>query len=163
MEKDIRPMSEQTAEARQATFEEMLRHEEGRWDDHRVQTELTDVAALKISLATLADCPKTSRTTLINQKPYKVTAYFVSNQRGFEPALPQGHGDVLSAEMVAAWHANGWLLVDGVLPAGLVAAAAADGAAIYPTPSGSNGTAEQLASSGQLHASSRGCPPPSSS
>ena len=67
-----------------------------------------------------------------------------------EPALPQGHDDVLSAEMVAAWHANGWLLVDGVLPAGLVAAAAADGAAIYPTPSGSNGTAEQLASSGRL-------------
>jgi len=48
------------------------------------------VASLKISLATLADCPKTSRTTLINQKPYKVTAYFVSNQRGFEPQLPQG-------------------------------------------------------------------------
>ena len=38
---------------------------------------------------TLADCPKTSQMTLINQKLYKVTANFVPNQRGFEPKIPE--------------------------------------------------------------------------
>jgi len=50
--------------------------------------EISDVVTLKVSLSTLADCPKASQMTLINQKLYKVTAYFVSNHRGFEPKMP---------------------------------------------------------------------------
>ena len=38
----------------------MLRHEEGRDDDGKVDMELRDVASLKIALTTLAGCPKTS-------------------------------------------------------------------------------------------------------
>ena len=67
----------------------MLRHEEGRDDDGKVEMELRNVASLKIALTTLAGCPKTSQMTLLNQKLYKVTAYFVKAQRGFEPKLPQ--------------------------------------------------------------------------
>ena len=44
----------------------MLRHEEGRHDDDKVEMELKDVAALKIPLTTLAECQKTSQMTLIN-------------------------------------------------------------------------------------------------
>lgn len=88
-EKGIQPMSDFVCEAKQARFEEMLRHEEGRNDDGKIEMELPHVASLQISLVTLADCPKTSQMTLINQKLYKVTANFVSNQRGFEPKIPE--------------------------------------------------------------------------
>ena len=71
------------------TFEETLRHEEGRNDDNKIEMELPDVGPLGVSLSTLADCPKASQMTLINQKLYKVTAYFVSNHRGFEPKMPR--------------------------------------------------------------------------
>ena len=66
MEKDIQQMSEYIAQAKQMRFEEMLRHEEGRHDDDKVEMELKDVAALKIPLTTLAECQKTSQMTLIN-------------------------------------------------------------------------------------------------
>lgn len=66
MEKDIQPMSEYVAQAKQKRFEEMLRHEEGRHDDDKVEMELKDVAALKIPLRALAACQKTSQMTLIN-------------------------------------------------------------------------------------------------
>ena len=47
-------------------FEETLRHEEGRNDDNKIEMELPDVVPLKVSLSTLADCPKASQMTLIN-------------------------------------------------------------------------------------------------
>ena len=50
--------------------------------------ELRDVASLKIALIALAGCQKTSQMTLLNQKVYKVTAYFVKGQKEFEPKLP---------------------------------------------------------------------------
>ena len=39
-------MSEHIAEVKQQRFEELLRHEEGRSDDHRVDRELKDVLGL---------------------------------------------------------------------------------------------------------------------
>ena len=90
-------MSEYVSEVKQARFEEMLRHEEGRNDDAKIDMELTNVASLQISLVTLADCPKTSQMTLINHKLYKVTTNFVSNQRGFEPKIPE-------AQRIFDWH-----------------------------------------------------------
>jgi len=59
--------------------------------------EIKDVAGLQIDLPTLADCPKTSQMTLINQKLYKVTAHFVSNHRGFSPKMP-------SDARIFEWH-----------------------------------------------------------
>jgi hypothetical protein len=53
--------------------------------------------SLKVSLATLASCQKASRMTVVNQKLYKVTAYFVSSQRGFEPSVP-------AAQRIFDWH-----------------------------------------------------------
>ena len=53
-------MSEYISVVKQKKFEEMLRHEEGRDDDGRVEMELKDVGSLKIALTTLAGCPKTS-------------------------------------------------------------------------------------------------------
>lgn len=67
----------------------MLRHSDGRSDDSKIEMELKDLAALKVSLAMLAGSQKASQMTLINQKLYKITAYMIKGQRGFEPKLPQ--------------------------------------------------------------------------
>jgi hypothetical protein len=75
----------------------MLRQLEGREDDDKIQMEIKDVSTLNISLITLADCPKSSQMTLINQKLFKVTAHFVSNHRGFEPKMP-------SNTRIFEWH-----------------------------------------------------------
>jgi len=72
-------MKEIIAEIRHNRFQELLRHEEGRSDDQKIKLEITDVTALKVSLATLAECLKVSQLTLVNQRLYKVTAYFVKN------------------------------------------------------------------------------------
>ena len=66
LEKDIVPMSDIIAHSKQVTFEETLRHQEGRNDDRKIQMEIEDVTTLKVSLQTLADCPKASNMTLIN-------------------------------------------------------------------------------------------------
>ena len=53
-----------------------------------------------------------------------------------EPALPPSApgGDVLTAEQVRKFRDAGFLVVDGLWPAALVEAAAADSAEIYGTP-----------------------------
>jgi hypothetical protein len=88
LDKDIQPISEYVAEAKQKRFEDLLRHEEGRSDDHKIDMELKNVQALQVSLAALAECKKASQMTLINQKLYKVTAYFVKQHRDFKPKTP---------------------------------------------------------------------------
>lgn len=91
LDSEIQPMTAQLLEAKQKTFEEMLRHEEGRETDDNIQMEIKDVAAMMIPLTTLANCPKTSINSILNQKPYKITAYFVFNQPGFEPSIPEAN------------------------------------------------------------------------
>lgn len=97
LEKDIKPMSEFISESKLLKFKQMLRTLEGREDDNKIEMEIKDVSILNVSLLTLADCPKTSQMTLINQKLYKVTAHFVSNHRGFEPKMP-------SEARIFEWH-----------------------------------------------------------
>ena len=97
LEKDIEPMSEIVSKGKLVKFQQMLRQLEGREDDDKIDMEIKDVSTLNISLLTLADCPKTSQMTLINQKLYKVTAHFVSNHRGFDPKMP-------SDSRIFEWH-----------------------------------------------------------
>ena len=82
-------MSNIISDGKLKKFQQMLRQLEGREDDDKINMEIKDVSSMSISLLTLADCPKTSQMTLINQKLYKVTAHFVSNHRGFEPKMPK--------------------------------------------------------------------------
>lgn len=67
----------------------MLRNEEGRDTDSNIKKEIEDVKALKIPLTKLAESPKASLDSIINQKPYKITAYFVFNHSGFQPSIPE--------------------------------------------------------------------------
>lgn len=53
-------MSKIIADAKQKAFIDMLKQEESRNDDHSIDLEIKDVGALKVSLSTLASCPKTS-------------------------------------------------------------------------------------------------------
>lgn len=46
LEKEIQPMAEYVSELKQVRFEEMLRHEEGRNDDGKIEMELKNVASL---------------------------------------------------------------------------------------------------------------------
>ena len=70
-------------------YEQTLRQLEGRNDDNNIARELPNVVPLKVPLETLAQAPKTSQMTLVNSKLYKITAYFLSNIRGFEPSVKE--------------------------------------------------------------------------
>lgn len=96
-DKNVSSMADELSAAKQQRFQEILRQEEGRGDDQNIQMELRDVLSLQVPLATLASSPKASQVTVINQKLYKVTAYFVAGHPGFQPS-------VALANRLFEWH-----------------------------------------------------------
>lgn len=85
IETEIEPLSAAISQAKQLDFLEKLRHEEDRHDENAIEMEIPDIETLKVSLTTLALSPKESQMSLINQKLYKVNAFFVNNHASFEP------------------------------------------------------------------------------
>jgi hypothetical protein len=82
-------MSEIIAEEKQRRFEETLRQQEQRTDDHRIEREMARLTDLQISLEALNECPRYSQMALVNQRLYKVTLYFVVNLPSFKPSKDQ--------------------------------------------------------------------------
>ena len=64
--------------------------------------------------------------------------------------VTDGSADVLTPEQIETWHSERYLVISGIWPAELIAVAAAQFEAIYPTPSAEI-SAEELLERGPAH------------